>query len=177
MTKPTHKSSSATLLSHQSPSVGKISQRLLTPPTTERLVSPIRRQSHKYTSSRSPLDSPAHSSPTSINSFLSTETRFSEDLSVEQEDISMAKCTEPPFDINASTSTDYSPFNFLSFENPFQDSLSRTNSLVSDVDADHARNLAFFPAQPDSDASRLSFSQLLEDENDEIEEMIRMSDL
>ncbi|CAI7650077.1 unnamed protein product [Penicillium discolor] len=162
--------------SQQASSVAKIGQTFPTPPTTEQSASPIRIQSHKFDGSRSPPDSPLHSSPISTNSFLSTEARSLEDLPVTREDVSMAECTAPPLDINVSLSADSPPFNFLSFLDPFQDSLSLANSLVSDVNADTARHMPLGPAQPDPDASRLSFSQLLEDENDDIEEIIRKSD-
>ncbi|KAJ5045116.1 glutamate decarboxylase gad1 [Penicillium rubens] len=162
--------------SQQAPSVADIGQTFPTPPTTEQSASPIRMQSHKFDGSRSPPGSPLHGSPTSINSFLSTEARSLDDLPVIKDDVSMADCTEPPLDVNVSLSADSPPFNFLSFLEPFQDSLSLANSLVSDVDADRARHMPFGPDQPAVDASKLSFSQLLEDENDDIEEIIRKSD-
>ncbi|KGO62330.1 Protein of unknown function DUF3468 [Penicillium expansum] len=170
------KAKKASPSSHKAPSAANIDQSFPTPPTTEQSASPIRIQSHKFDGSRSPPGSPLHSSPISINSFLSIEARSLEDLPLIREDVSMAECTEPPLDINVSLSADSPPFNFLSFVDPFQDSLSLANSLVSDVDAGHARHMPFGPAQPDHDASRLSFSQLLEDENDDIEEIIRKSD-
>lgn len=114
-----------------------------------------------------------HSSPISANSFLSTEVHSLEDLPVTREDVSRAEYTVSPLDINVSLSADSPPFNFLSFLEPFQDSLSLANSLVSDINTDPARHMPFGPAP---DTSRLSFSQLLEDENDDIEEIIRKSD-
>ncbi|OQE25621.1 hypothetical protein PENFLA_c008G02008 [Penicillium flavigenum] len=162
--------------SQQAPSVADIGQTFPTPPTTEQSASPIRMQSHKFDGSRSPPGSPLHGSPISINSFLSTEARSLDDLPVTKDDVSMADCTEPPLDVNVSLSADSPPFNFLSFLEPFQDSLSLANSLVSDVDADRARHMPFGPDQPALDASKLSFSQLLEDEDDDIEEIIRKSD-
>ncbi|KAJ6179816.1 hypothetical protein N7519_010277 [Penicillium mononematosum] len=162
--------------SQQAASVTDIGQTFPTPPTTEQSASPIRMQSHKFDGSRSPPGSPLHGSPISTNSFLSTEARSLDDLPVTKDDVSMADCTEPPLDVNVSLSADSPPFNFLSFLEPFQDSLSLANSLVSDVDADRARHMPFGPDQPALDASKLSFSQLLEDENDDIEEIIRKSD-
>ncbi|CAI7650595.1 unnamed protein product [Penicillium glandicola] len=162
--------------SQQTPSVANIGQTCLTPPTTEQSASPIHIQSHNFDRSRSPLGSSLHSSPISIDSFLSTEARSLEDLPATRESSSMAECTEPPLDINVSLSADSPPFNFLSFMEPFQDSLSLANSLVSDVNTDPARHMLFNSEHPDPDGSRLSFSQLLEDENDDIEEIIRKSD-
>lgn len=133
-------------------------------------------QTHKFDGSRSPPGSPLHGSPISINSFLSTEARSLDDLPATKDDVSMADCTEPPLDVNVSLSADSPPFNFLSFLEPFQDSLSLANSLISGVDADPARHMPFGPDQPALDTSKLSFSQLLEDENDDIEEIIRKSD-
>ncbi|KAJ5932003.1 hypothetical protein N7516_006492 [Penicillium verrucosum] len=159
--------------SHQAPSVGNIGQTFPTPPTTEQSASPIRIQSQKFDGSRSPPDSPLHSSPISANSFLSTEVHSREDLPVTREDVSRAEYTVSPLDINVSLPADSPPFNFLSFLEPFQDSLSLANSLVSDINTDPARHMPFGPAP---DTSRLSFSQLLEDENDDIEEIIRKSD-
>ncbi|KAI2765394.1 transcriptional regulator family: Fungal Specific TF [Penicillium roqueforti] len=170
------KAKKANSSSHQASSAANIGQSFPTPPTTEQSASPIRIQSHKFGGSRSPPGSPLHSSPLSINSFLSTEARSLEDLPVTREDASMVECNEPPLDINVSLSADSPPFNFLSFLDPFQDSLSLANPLGSDVDTDTARHLPLVPDKPDTDASRLSFSQLLEDENDDIEEIIRKSD-
>ncbi|CAG8027369.1 unnamed protein product [Penicillium nalgiovense] len=160
----------------QAPSVADIGQTFPTPPTTEQSASPSRMQTHKFDGSRSPPGSPLHGSPISINSFLSTEARSLDDLPATKDDVSMADCTEPPLDVNVSLSADSPPFNFLSFLEPFQDSLSLANSLISGVDADPARHMPFGPDQPALDTSKLSFSQLLEDENDDIEEIIRKSD-
>ncbi|CAG8321735.1 unnamed protein product [Penicillium nalgiovense] len=160
----------------QAPSVADIGQTFPTPPTTEQSASPSRTQTHKFDGSRSPPGSPLHGSPISINSFLSTEARSLDDLPATKDDVSMADCTEPPLDVNVSLSADSPPFNFLSFLEPFQDSLSLANSLISGVDADPARHMPFGPDQPALDTSKLSFSQLLEDENDDIEEIIRKSD-
>ncbi|KAJ5194366.1 Protein of unknown function DUF3468 [Penicillium cf. griseofulvum] len=162
--------------SGQTPPVANIDQALPTPPTTEQSTSPIRIQSHKFEASRSPPASSLHGSPISINSFMSTDARSLEDLSLTREDVFMAECTEPSLDINVSLSADSPPFNFLSFLEPFQDSLSLANSLVSDADSNPTRHMTFGPEQLDPDISRLSFSQLLGDENDDIEEIIRKSD-
>ncbi|KAJ5824885.1 hypothetical protein N7447_007225 [Penicillium robsamsonii] len=162
--------------SHQTPSVANVGQTLPTPPTTEQSASPIRIQSHKFGGSHSPLGSPLHSSPISINSFLSTDTRSLEELPAKREDASMAECIEHHLDTNVSLSADSPSFDFLTFLDPFQDSLSLGNSLIYDADVDPAKHIPLGPEQPDPDVSRLSFSQLLEDENDDIEEIIRKSD-
>ncbi|OQE42102.1 hypothetical protein PENCOP_c004G00023 [Penicillium coprophilum] len=162
--------------SSQASSVVNIGQTLPTPPTTEKLASPIRMQPHKSDGSHSPLDYHFHSSPISINSFLSTDTHSLEDLPATREDASMAECGEPPFDINVSLSADSPSFNFLSFLEPFQDSLSLANSMATDINIDPTKSMPLGPEQPDSDASRLSFSQLLENENDDIEEIIRKAE-
>ncbi|KAJ5952945.1 uncharacterized protein N7479_011358 [Penicillium vulpinum] len=88
----------------------------------------------------------------------------------------MAECTDPPLDINVSLPADSPPLDFLSFLEPFQDSPSLVDSLVPGADADPVRHMSFGPEQPDTDVSGLSFSQLLEDENDDIEEIIRKAD-
>jgi len=144
-----------------------------TPPTTEQSASPIR-ISHKP-HSHSPPGSPLHSSPISITSFPSTEAHSIDELPSTREDISMPDGTGP-LNVNVSLSADSPPFNFLSFLEPFQDSLSLANSLVSDVDEGTGKQMPFGPEQLNSNASGLSFSQLLEDENDDIEEIIRRSD-
>ncbi|KGO75935.1 Protein of unknown function DUF3468 [Penicillium italicum] len=153
--------------SHQNPSVAHIGQSLPTPPATEQSASPTRIQTHNFDGSPSPI---------SINSFLSTEAPSLEDLPATQDDIFMVECTEPPIDINVSLSASTTHFNFPSSVDSFQHSPFLTAPLVSDIDADHARQMPSCPAQLDSEASRLSFSQLLDDENHDIEEIIRKSD-
>ncbi|KAJ5502634.1 hypothetical protein N7463_005508 [Penicillium fimorum] len=162
--------------SRQTTSVANVGQTLPTPPTGEQSASSIRIQPHKLSGSHSPLGSPLHSSPISINSFLSTDTRSLEEIPAKRKDVSMAECIKHPLDTNVSLSADSPSFDFLTFLDPFQDSLSLGNSLVYDADVDPAKHIPLGPELPDPDASRLSFSQLLEDENDDIEEIIRKSD-
>ncbi|KAJ5353473.1 hypothetical protein N7541_006037 [Penicillium brevicompactum] len=144
-----------------------------TPPNTEQSASPVR-ISHKPLALHSPPGSPMQSSPISITSFPS-EVPSTDDLSANRDESSMADGSVP-LNVNVSLSADSPPFNFLSFLEPFQDSLSLANSLVSDADTGPSKPVHFGPEQISLTASGLSFSQLLEDEDDDIEEIIRRSD-
>jgi hypothetical protein len=142
------------------------------PPTPEIPASPIRIKSYNPRGSHTPPDSPLQSSPLSIDSFLSTDNRSVDNLFMVQGDVSMTECTKSPLNINVSLSAESPPSDFLSFPEPFQGSLSLANSLVSDADVYPGTNITFGPEQ----SAGLSFSQLLEDEYDNIEEIIRQSD-
>ncbi|KAJ5305820.1 hypothetical protein N7508_004835 [Penicillium antarcticum] len=141
-----------------------------TPPTTEQSTSPIRIQAHHH--SHSPPGS-LHSSPMSINSFPS-EAQALDDLTDKTKDASMPQCSAP-LDINVSLSADSPSFNFLSFLEPYQDSLSLADFLASH-DLESGRQISIGPEELVHDASGLSFSRLLEEENDDIEDIIRQSD-
>jgi hypothetical protein len=80
-----------------------------------------------------------------------------------------------PLDINVSLSADSPSFDFLSFLEPYQDSLSLAQSLGSN-DLESGGQMSFGPEELIQDASALSFSRLLEEENDDIEDIIRQSD-
>lgn len=114
------------------------------------------------------------SSPISIKSF-STEGHSVDDPSGAQENVSIAGSSRPPLDINISLSAESPTPNFLSFLEPLHDSLSLANSLVS-ANVDSNIHMPLDPEQTDPDTSGLTFSELLEDENDDIEEIIRQSD-
>ncbi|CAG7917491.1 unnamed protein product [Penicillium olsonii] len=144
-----------------------------TPPTTEQSASPARIP-HKAHAPHSPPGSPPQSSPVSITSFPS-EAQSIDDLSGNREDGPLVD-DHISLNVNVSLSADTPPFDFLSFLEPFQDSLSLANSLVSDVDTCTGKQGPTSPDQLNLTTSGLSFSQLLEDENDDIEEIIRRSD-
>lgn len=87
----------------------------------------------------------------------------------------MAECSSLPLNLNMSLSAISPSPNFLSFLEPFQDPLSLANSLISQTDVESRTDLSICPEQPDQDESDLSFSRLLDDENNDIEEIIRQS--
>ncbi|KAJ5742683.1 uncharacterized protein N7511_011084, partial [Penicillium nucicola] len=97
-----------------------------TPPTTEQSTSPVRIQSYMH-HSQSPPGS-LHSSPMSINSFPS-EAPSLDELPDVPDDASKPRHSVP-LDINVSLSADSPSFNFLSFLEPYQDSLSLADSLA-----------------------------------------------
>ncbi|KAJ5787591.1 hypothetical protein N7457_002581 [Penicillium paradoxum] len=162
--------------SHQGTSTANISREFPTPPITEQSASPIRGPSHNFHSSRSPPGSPLYDSPISIKSFLSADRHSVDDLPVAQEHVSMTECPRSPLDVNVSLSAESRPLNFISFLEPFEGSLSLATSLISNLDVDPDTHMTLGPEQADLNTSALSFSQLLEDENDDIEEIIRQSD-
>ncbi|KAJ5698989.1 hypothetical protein N7462_000994 [Penicillium macrosclerotiorum] len=144
-----------------------------TPPTTEQSTSPVRVQSNSFHTS--PPASSLHSSPKSVKSFLSTETHSLDDLAVLQEESSTG---EEPMPISAfSMPVDFDPLNFLSFLEPFQNPVPFADDFM-DRDIDGAASMVFGPHefQPAPGTAELSFSRLLEDDNSDIEEIIRQSD-
>ncbi|KAJ5092498.1 hypothetical protein NUU61_007368 [Penicillium alfredii] len=117
-----------------------------TPPTTEQSTSPIRVQSNAFHSS-SP-ESPLQSSPVSLKSFVSTEYHSLDEAPATREDISVGQTAAP---INVSLS----------------------------AEAGNRLGIKFFGPpeyRPDPESPGPSFSQLLEDESQDIEEIIRRSD-
>jgi hypothetical protein len=109
----------------------------------------------------------------SINS-LPSEAHSLDDLPDKQEDASVTQ-RSAPLDINVSLSADSPSFNFLSLLEPYQDSLSLADSLASN-DLESGRRMSFGLEELVHDAPGLSFSRLLEEENDDIEDIIRQSD-
>lgn len=87
----------------------------------------------------------------------------------------MGDSSTPQLNVNVSLSADSPPLNFLSFLEPFQDSLS-LNSLASDANPMTEKQGSFSPDHLSSGSPEFSFSRLLEDEHDDIEEIIRRSD-
>ncbi|KAJ5143567.1 uncharacterized protein N7515_002354 [Penicillium bovifimosum] len=142
------------------------------PPTTEKPASPIRIKSYNPRGFHTPPCSPLHSPPISIDSFLSTDHHTVDDLFMVQEDVSMTNCNTSPFNVDVSLSAESPRYDFLPYFEPFQGSPSLAESLVSDADVFPGSNIPFISEQP----AEPSFSQLLEDENDNIEEIIRQSD-
>lgn len=73
---------------------------------------------------------------------------------------------------------DSDPLNFLSFLEPFQHSVPFTDEVMPDQDMEDTSDSVFFGPQEfqPSNGPGLSFSQLLENENGDIEEIIRQSD-
>lgn len=159
-----------------STSAATLDQHVPTPPTTtttttEQSASPIRAQA-SFLNTSSP-ESPLQSSPTSIESHPSSGT---DEFPVTQEGLSRGG-TAPP--ISVSLPVDSSPGNFLSFLEPFQQSLSLADTLLPETELDTTGTMPFNSQelQHTADPTDLNFSRLLEDDNEDIEEIIRQSDL
>lgn len=121
-----------------------------------------------------PPDSSLHSSPGSINSYLSADTRSLDDFSILREEPSTSVEAATP--IGVSMPVDDDPLNILSFLEPFRHSALFSDDLVPDSEPDNSHEAISsgpeFPTFPES----MSFSQLLGEDHEDIEEIIRQSD-
>ncbi|KAJ5640749.1 hypothetical protein N7528_000374 [Penicillium herquei] len=147
-----------------------------TSPTIELSVSPKRAQSKLEIANTSPQDSASiHSSPQSITSYVSGDTHLFDEFSAVPEHSSTRQETIPG--IAVSHGLDSDSFNFLSYLEPFPTNISFDDDLISNTNLDTISGpLAFGPQafQPTSEAG-FDLTQLLKDENEEIEEIIRQS--
>ncbi|OQD75740.1 hypothetical protein PENDEC_c006G00782 [Penicillium decumbens] len=116
----------------------------------------------------SPTESSLHSSPASFKSYLSAETHSLNDFPVLQDEATTGGETATP--VGASMAADDS-LNFLSFLDPFQPSIPFSDELFSEQDLDNGSGpISFGPELPNAPGS-LSFSQLLDEDNEDIEEI------
>lgn len=115
----------------------------------------------------SPTESSLHSSPASFKSYLSAETHSLNDFRVLQDEATTGGETATP--VGASMAADDS-LNFLSFLHPFQPSIPFSDELFSEQDLDNGSGpISFGPELPNAPGS-LSFSQLLDEDNEDIED-------
>ncbi|KAJ5542585.1 hypothetical protein N7461_008588 [Penicillium sp. DV-2018c] len=89
-----------------------------------------------------------------------------------QGNVSMADCTTSPLNANVSLSAESPRSDVRSFFEPFQGPLSLAHSLGSESDAYPGANFPFGSEQPEE----LSFCQMLEDDNDDVEEIVVQPD-
>ncbi|KAJ6014416.1 hypothetical protein N7540_009007, partial [Penicillium herquei] len=145
-----------------------------TSPTIEASASPKRAQSN--IANTSPQDSASiHSSPQSITSYVSGDTHLFDEFPAIPEHSSTGQDTIPG--ITVSHGLDSDSFNFLSYLEPFPTNISFDDDLISSTNVDTVSGpLAFGPQafQPTSEAG-FDLTQLLKDDNEEIEEIVRLS--
>jgi hypothetical protein len=119
-----------------------------------------------------------HSSPRSIKSFLSAETHSVDDFGVLRDEGSTGDESTPIGGVSMPVDSD--PLDFLSFLEPFQHSVPFSDDLSSDQDMSRSGPINFGPQEfqpaPGTGNDELSFSRLLEDDSEDIEEIIRQSD-
>ncbi|KAJ5973269.1 hypothetical protein N7481_010479 [Penicillium waksmanii] len=149
------------------------SENFPTPPRTEESTPPTLLQAN---SNATPPEIAFHNSPDSFKSYLSIDDNSLDDFKLLEEPSTSAESTTP---LGVTVPVDSDPLNFLSFLEPFQHSVPFTDDLMPDQEDldDNSGSIFFGPQefQPPNGPG-LSFSQLLEDENGDIEEIIRQSD-
>ncbi|CEJ59658.1 hypothetical protein PMG11_08273 [Penicillium brasilianum] len=141
------------------------------PPTTVQPASPTIPQSVAF--NNSPPDSSLHSSPRSIKSHLSADAHSVDDFGVLKDEGSTGDENTPIGGVSMPVDSD--PLDFLSFLEPFEHSVPFSDDLTSDPGAFLFGPQEFQPA-PGTGNEELSFSRLLEDDSEDIEEIIRQSD-
>jgi hypothetical protein len=161
--------------SQQSVSIAN-SENFPTPPTTDQAASPIVPQSISF--NNSPPESSLHSSPRSIKSFFSADTHSVDDFGVLQDEESTGEENTPIGGVSMPADSD--PLDILSFLEPFQHSVPFSDDLTSDHDLSRSGPIYFgleeFEPAPGTGNDELSFSRLLEDDSEDIEEIIRQSE-
>lgn len=119
-----------------------------------------------------------HSSPRSIKSFLSSETHSVDDFGVLPDEGSTGDESTPIGGVSMPVDSD--PLDFLSFLEPFQLSVPFSDDLSPNQDLSRSGPIQFGPQEfqpaPGTGNDELSFSRLLEDDSEDIEEIIRQSD-
>lgn len=119
-----------------------------------------------------------HSSPRSIKSFLSAETHSVDDFGVLADEGSTGDESTPIGDVSMPVDSD--PLDFLSFLDPFQLSVPFSDDLSPNQDLSRSGPIQFGPQEfqpaPGTGNDELSFSRLLADDSEDIEEIIRQSD-
>lgn len=145
-----------------------------TPPRTEQSTPPTLPTLAQANSNSTPPESAFHSSPDSFKSYVSLDNNSLDDFQLPEDPSSGAESTTP---LGVTVPVDSDPLNFLSFLEPFQHSVPFSDDLMPDQDLDDSSNPIFGPQEFQSpNGPGLSFSQLLEDETGDIEEIIRQSD-
>lgn len=147
-----------------------------TPPTTDQPASPIVPQSIVF--NNSPPESSLHSSPRSIKSYLSADAHSLDDFGVLKDEGSTGDENTPIGGVSMPVDSD--PLDFLSFLEPFQHSVPFSDDLTPDQGMNRSGPILFDPQEfqpaPGTGNDELSFSRLLEDDSEDIEEIIRQSD-
>lgn len=148
------------------------SENFPTPPRTEESTPPTLVQAN---SNGTPPEITFQSSPDSFKSYISIDDNSLDGFQIPEEPSTSAESTAP---LGVTVPVDSDPLNFLSFLEPFQHSVPFTDDLMHDQDMDDNSGSIFFGPQEfqPHNGPGLSFSQLLEDENGDIEEIIRQSD-
>lgn len=143
-----------------------------TPPRTEQSTPPTLVQA---TSNATPPETDPRGSPDSFKSYMSLENQSYDEFQLPDESSNGVESTTP---LGVTMPADSDPLDFLSFLEPFQHSVPFTDELMPDQDVNDQSGPVFFGPQEmqSSDSTGLSFSQLLEDDNGDIEEIIRQSD-
>ncbi|OQE17917.1 hypothetical protein PENSTE_c019G08371 [Penicillium steckii] len=172
--RPTVKTKKAASSQPSQPSQPKFpnSDNFPTPPRTEQSTPPTLVQA---TSNVTPPETGPRGSPDSFRSYMSLENNSYDEFQLPDESSSGVETTTP---LGVTMPADSDPLDFLSFLEPFQHSVPFTDELMPDQDVNDQSGPVFFGPQEmqSSDSPGLSFSQLLEDDNGDIEEIIRQSD-
>lgn len=143
-----------------------------TPPTTELPASPSRAQSNP--ANTSPRESPLFGSPGSNKSYVSGDAQSLDEFTVITEQPSTAEDIVSGIAVSNSIDTDSG--HFLSFLEPFQGSVSFDDDLALDTNVETTSNpITFGSAYQQPPELDFNFSQLLDEDNGEIEEIIRQS--
>ncbi|KAJ5179315.1 hypothetical protein N7492_002525 [Penicillium capsulatum] len=143
-----------------------------TPPTTEQSGSPILPRSKLY--NKSPPESVQYESPAGARIFASVDTQSPEDTIVGHD-----VCQNSIPGISVPVTEDPDHMSFLSFLDPFPASGSFDERFNTDPEIDTGLGPMSFDLldyQSPSHPPVLSFSQLLDNDQDSIEEIIRKSD-
>ncbi|KAJ5203782.1 uncharacterized protein N7498_004661 [Penicillium cinerascens] len=141
-----------------------------TPPTTEYSLPAIRAAKSVNTS---PPESSFHSSPSSIKSYLSADTHSLDDFGVLRDEPTTGEEAATPMGVSMPADDS---LNFLSFLELYQHSIPFSDELFPDQGLENGSGpMQLGPDLPNTPGS-LSFSQLLDEDNEDIEEIIRQSD-
>ncbi|KAJ5298295.1 uncharacterized protein N7443_006415 [Penicillium atrosanguineum] len=141
-----------------------------TPPNTEH-PTPAIRASHSINTS--PPESSLHGSPASIKSYQSADARSFDELPVLRDETTTGEETVSP--VGISMPADDS-FHFLSFLEPFQHNIPFSDELFPEQGLDGGAGPVPYSPDLPNDYESLSFSHLLGEDNEDIEEIIRQSD-
>lgn len=144
-----------------------------TPPTTDQPASPTIPQSISF---NSPPESSFHSSPRSVKSFVSADTQSVDDFGILRDEGSTGDENTPIGGVSMPVDSD--PLDFLSFLEPFQHSMPFSEDLAQDLS--RSSSISFgrqeFQPAPGTGNDGLTFSRLLEDDSEDIEEIIRQAE-
>ncbi|KAJ5249093.1 hypothetical protein N7468_000544 [Penicillium chermesinum] len=140
-----------------------------TPPTTEQSASPVRASHLPPTSPHESFQS----SPASIKSYVSGDAPSIDEIRRIPPDPSPSDDAIPGLAVSHSLEAD--SLNFLSFLEPFQGPVPFGDDLIPDADREPSSVPTFDPQTYQPSESGMSFSQLVDD-NEDIEDIIRQSD-